>query len=118
MTLNTQSDAQALEAYLASVSEPYNEIRMMLISHGLNSVGMASRERWQAILKQAQTQGAFVGVDPTKYPLDLRTNVRYRDALTENISKRYPLPPPLPLSQLDTFLDASHCHYPVQWIDE
>lgn len=46
MTLNAHSDAQALEVYLDSVSEPYDEIRMMLISHGLASAGMASSERW------------------------------------------------------------------------
>lgn len=118
MTFNAQSDAQALEAYLECVPEPYDEIRMVLISHGLESAGMASSDRWQSVLRKAQKRGEFVGVDPQAYPLDLETYVRYRDDLAEDVSDRYPLPSPLPLTQLDAFLEAPPRQYPVQWIDE
>lgn len=116
MTLNSRSDARALEAYLER--EPYDEIRMMLISHGLDSAGMAPIERWRSVLQEARSEGAFVGVDPRKYPIDLRTNVRYRDALAETVSERHPLPSPLSLGRFDTVLDALPRQYPVQWIDE
>lgn len=118
MTLNSQSDAQALEEYLESVPDTYDEIRMMPISHGLESAGMASSERWQAILNRARTQGKFIGVDPQKYPVDLRSNVRYRDDLAADVPDRYPLPSPLSLDQLDAVVDALPQQYPVQWIKE
>lgn len=72
----------------------------------------------QSILEKAGTQREFIGVDPQKYPVDLRSNVRYRDDLVQEIPDRYPLPSPLSLEQLDTIVDALPQQYPIQWIDE
>jgi len=47
-TFNTERSLASVEAYLDG-AEPYDEIRAMLFSHGVESVGLPSIERWRAL---------------------------------------------------------------------
>lgn len=115
---NTTSDADSVEDYLSSVSEPYEELALMLISHGLDSAGMASIDRWQSLIEAPTNGGEFVGVDPGKYPIDLGTYARYRTELSDSTSIRFPLPPPVSLDSVDGFLADASRQYGVRWITE
>jgi hypothetical protein len=102
-----------LERYLDG-ADPYEEIHMMLFSHGVDSVGLVPIERWRSILGRARKRGAFVGVDERKFPRDFATFIRYYTEV-KKIPSRYPLPGPLALSQLDAFLQQAGDRYPVRW---
>jgi hypothetical protein len=114
MVFNKQPSAERLERYLDS-GDPYDEINLMLFSHGVESVGLVPIERWRSILQRARQRGRFIGVDEQAFPRDFATFVRYYTDLKQ-IPARYPPPAPLALSQLDAFLEEAAGHYPVQWI--
>ena len=116
MKFNVEADAAWLERYLDGV-EPYDHIHIMLFSHGTDSAGLAAIERWRAILGRASKSGSFVGVDERTFPRDFATFVRYYTELKRKIPARYPLPAPLTLDQLDTFLDEEGDRYPVRWLE-
>ncbi len=116
MLFNTEGSLKQLERYLANVA-PYEDIRLMLFSHGVESVGLPSIERWRAVLGQARCQGRFVGVDERRFPRDFAIFARYHREL-QTMPARYPLPGPLTLNQLDAFLAETGKHYSVQWTDD
>ncbi len=111
---NAEPSAETLERYLEA-SEAYDDICLMLFSHGVHSAGLASIERWRKILQRAGQWGAFIGVDEAAYPGDFATFARYRQSLKRTIPARYPLPAPLGLQDLDIFLDRAGNHYAVRW---
>jgi hypothetical protein len=112
---NTAPSAAALERYLEA-TEPYDDIRLMLFAHGADSVGVVPITRWRSILARARKSGDFVGVDQKKFPRDLATLVRYYTQV-KKIPARYPLPGPLTLERLDTFLEREGHRYEVEWIE-
>jgi hypothetical protein len=76
---NTEPSRQALLSYLGQ-AQPYDEIRLILFSHGVDSVGLASIGDWQRVLDQAQKIGIFTGVDTRRYPHDFAVFARaHRD---------------------------------------
>jgi hypothetical protein len=115
MVFNKQPSAEALEAYLGA-RDPFNEIYMMLFSHGVESIGLTPIERWRSILGRARKEGGFVGVDESAYPRDFAVFVRYYFDLKRKIQSRYPMPPPLPINQIDDFLQETQRSYRVQWV--
>jgi hypothetical protein len=115
MVFNKQPSAQTLETYL-DASDPFDEIYMMLFSHGVESIGLTPIEHWRRILLRARKEGAFIGVDERAYPRDFAVFVRYHFELRRKIHSRYPMPPPLSLNQLDDFLAQRHGRYAVQWL--
>jgi hypothetical protein len=115
MVFNKTPSAQALEVYLRS-TEPFDEIYMMLFSHGVESIGLTRIDDWRALLRYARKRSAFVGVDERAYPRDFAVFVRYHFDLKRKIGTRYPLPPPLTLRELDRFLAETEGRYLVQWL--
>lgn len=115
MVFNKHPSAEALEAYL-DPRDPFDEIYMMLFSHGVESVGLVPIEHWRRILLRARKEGAFLGVDERAYPRDFAVFVRYHSDVKRKIHSRYPMPPPLTLNQLDDFLAHTHRRYAVQWL--
>jgi hypothetical protein len=107
-----EPDAAWLERYLDEV-DVYDDIRVMLFSHGVDSLGLAPIERWRAIIGRA-SRGGFVGVDERRFPRDFATFVRYHDEL-ERLAPRYPLPGPLQLTELDRFLEEHSSRFRVDW---
>lgn len=114
MTFNMQPSAAALERYVCD-ADPFDEIYLMLFSHGVRSVGLAEIPRWQVILDRARRRGAFVGVNTRAFPADFGTFLRYDTDLQHKIPARYPHPEPLTLADLDAFLAAAGGIYPVRW---
>jgi len=110
-----EAAAARLEAYLDGV-EPYDDIDLMLFSHGIDSIGLAPIERWQAILARARRHGSFLGVDERAFPRDFATFVYYHDAI-QKIPERYPLPDAVPLEQVKAFLRQTASRYDVTWCE-
>lgn len=114
MAFNTEPSAEAIERYLDG-TKPYDQVRLGLFSHGVESVGVTPIERWRSVLKRASKRGEFVGVDAKRYPKDFAAFVRYHAKL-KKLSPRYPVPKPLALEELDAFVGQVGERYPVRWI--
>jgi hypothetical protein len=112
-TFAVEPAADALERYLDG-SEAYDEVLVMLFSHGVESVGLAGIERWRSLHRRGREGGRFVGVDETRFPRDFAVFTRYQDDLRK-LPSRYPLPAPLPLADLEAFLAETAGRYPVAW---
>jgi hypothetical protein len=105
LVFNMQPSARALERYLRA-QPAFHQVGIMLFSHGVDSVGLAPIERWRAL-------GELIGVDARAYPRDFGVFVRYHYALRRRFRARYPLPEPLPLSELEAFCDAPQARTPA-----
>jgi len=103
----------SVEDYLGK-AEPYDEIHAMLFSHGVESVGLPSVERWRTVTGLARKQGGFVGVDEEKFPRDYATFARYHTEL-KKIPARYPMPGPVTLEGLHALLQEAGERYLVRW---
>jgi hypothetical protein len=115
MVFNKLPSAAALQDYL-DANDPFDEIYMMLFSHGVNSIGLTPIETWRRLLGRARKQGVFVGVDERAYPRDFAVFVRYYFDLQRRIRARYPMPPSVTPQQLDEFLHNTKGRYQVQWL--
>ena len=110
---NVKPAADKLEEYLKS-APPYDEIYMMILSHGKNSLDMADTGHWRALMQYARHKHDFIGVDTKEYPLDMAVYARYSPDLKKKIQDRYPLPPSLSLAQLKEFCDNAKGRYRVK----
>ena len=110
---NVERSAEGLERYL-DAAEPYDEIDLMLFSHGVVSLGLASIERWRSVLACAGSRGRLLGVDPNAYPADFATFARYHPAL-RRLPSRCPMPDALTLGQLAQFVTEFGARFPVEW---
>lgn len=115
MVFNKESSAEDLEKYLRHTGS-FDEIYMMLFSHGVDSVGLVPIDTWREFLRHARKRGVFVGVDDQAYPRDFAVFVRYYFDLKRKIMSRYPMPPPLSLNDLDEFLLRNKGRYDVEWL--
>jgi pimeloyl-ACP methyl ester carboxylesterase len=114
---NVERSAETLDRYLAS-SDAYDEIYLMLFSHGVNSIGMAPIDRWRSILARAKRCGGFIGVDEESYPRDFATFARYHTSLQHAVPARHPIPGPVSLGELKTFLEQTENRYAVRWLSD
>jgi hypothetical protein len=74
-----RSAAADLAAYLDSAS--YDDVDIMLFSHGVRSRGLADAHTWQRLADRAQRRGRLLGTDPSAFPADFPVFVRYTKAL-------------------------------------
>lgn len=114
---NTQSDADYLESYLDD-TQPYDEIRTTLFSHGVESAGLASIDRWQDVLSRARNCHGFVGVETDEYPYDVETHVRYHADLPAEIGARHSHPPPMAFDRFESVAEAVADQYDITWETE
>ncbi|MEV0824804.1 hypothetical protein [Nonomuraea rubra] len=96
-----QSHARAME-YLDG-ADPFDEIRLMLFSHGVESVGLAGVADWRRLLERARKVGVFTGVDTSTYPRDFAGLIRAHRELSR-IRTTYPMPLPLEWEAAEEFL--------------
>jgi hypothetical protein len=87
---NSEDAANRMEEYL-NKTVPYDEIYMMILSHGKTLGGVASIAQWQSILSRAGKKGQFIGMDLKKYPVDFGIFTRYNKALEKTIPDRNPI---------------------------
>jgi hypothetical protein len=73
------SAAEDLGAYLDT--HAYEDIDIMLFSHGVKSRGMADARIWQGLADRAGRQGRLLGTDPSAFPADFPVFVRYTRAM-------------------------------------
>lgn len=107
---NTEPSRRSLLGYLDG-TDPYDEIRLILFSHGVDSVGLASIEDWQHVLDRARKIGVFTGVDTRAYPRDFAVFARAHRELAR-VRHLYPMPEPLDLSDAAPFVAK---HPEVEW---
>ena len=108
-----EPSVERLEAYLDG-TDPYDEIRVMLFSHGTEGIGLARPDRWRGVLRRARRLGDFLGVDEDAFPRDFGALARYHPAV-KSLPQRHPLPDPLTLDDLDAFVASSPGGYAVSW---
>lgn len=113
MVFNKEPSRRALQAYLDR-SKAFDDIFMMLFSHGVDSVGLPSIEQWREPLRRARLKGSLLGVDERVFPRDFAVFTRYYFDLLRTIPTRYPMPPALTVKELDQFLDDSDGRYAVR----
>ncbi len=99
---NTEGSVRALNAYLDR-SEPFDEIRLMLFSHGAESIGLAGIPDWQGLSDRARKVGTLLGVDRHAYPRDFASLARGHRELTR-VRHLLPMPQPLSLSRAEELL--------------
>lgn len=113
MLFNTRPSAVALNDYLSN-GRSFEELYLMLFSHGVESVGVVPIHQWKRILARAP-RGDFIGVDEDKYPRDFATFVRYHDDLIAKVPAPYPVPPALALNELESFIQGANGNYAIEW---
>lgn len=112
---NMEPTYHELERYLTDV-EPYDEVFVNLFSQGIESPGVVPVERWEQLIRQhARQKAAVIGVDPSTYPLDTGSTLRYQKAI-RSIPVRAPLPGHLALADVDRFLAESGRTYTASWL--
>ncbi|HIY41642.1 MAG TPA: hypothetical protein H9836_10985 [Candidatus Nocardiopsis merdipullorum] len=87
---NEEQSLHALERYLDSVPD-YEEIRLSLFSHGVESVGLAHADQWARVLDRATKVGSFLGTDPSVFPRDFAVFAKVRRDLAR-VRGRQPIP--------------------------
>jgi hypothetical protein len=103
-----ERSAEALRRFLAA-EPPFEEIDLMLFSHGTESIGLESIARWRTLIDSATRAGRFLGVDEARYPRDFATFTRFHRALSQ-LAPRYEPPPRLAPARFETLL---HHHGPA-----
>jgi len=94
---NTEPDLRAAHAYLDGAA-PYAEIRALLFSHGVESIGLAPAAGWRRLAERATRYGALVGVDERAYPRDFASVARAHRDLAR-VRPVYPAPGPIPYEE-------------------
>ena len=98
----TDTSADHVERYLDE--RAFDEIGMILFSHGIESIGLLSQDRAKRILARARNRGIFVGTKEDEYPRDFTSLFNHHDAILESFPERYPMPEPLSVRSFETFL--------------
>jgi hypothetical protein len=74
-----RSAADDLAAHLDTSA--YDDIDIMLFSHGVESRGLADAATWQRLADRARRRGRLLGVDARAFPADFPVFVRYAKEL-------------------------------------
>ncbi len=101
LTFNVEGSARTLEKHL-DAHDDYDEALLTLFSHGIESVGVASIDRWRSLIERAR-HGSLVGVDPDAYPADFATFARTSADLASHTDDAPP-PPPLSVDEAEALL--------------
>ncbi|MER5387586.1 hypothetical protein [Saccharopolyspora sp. NPDC002686] len=101
MAFNTEGSHRALRDYLDT--RTFDEIRLMLFSHGTESIGLMGIEGWQELVARAQQRGTLLGVDRRAFPRDFAGLVRAHRELSE-VRPCWELPTPHRLAEVEPSL--------------
>ncbi|MGH9162557.1 MAG: hypothetical protein ACRD2X_21530 [Vicinamibacteraceae bacterium] len=114
LPFNTEPGDTALERYL-DTRGPFDEIYLMLLSNGVDAIGLVSIERWKELLRRARTTGRFLGVDERAFPRDFACFVRYYTDLKKYVRARVPIVRPLSIEELEQFATEIAPSNGVRW---
>lgn len=90
-------------AYLDD-TDAYDEIRLTLFSHGVESVGLPTISAWEAAAGRGRKVGRLLGVDRAAFPRDFASLARFHRELSQVRDLR-PLPRPLTTADFIDFLE-------------
>lgn len=93
-----ENSAADLEAFLDQ-RDAFQEIYMMVLSHGKDSAGRTPLKHWEDLMNRATDKCGFIGTDPEEYPVDMAVYARYSKDLKAKIAAEHPIPPPLEVEQ-------------------
>jgi len=93
LVFNVEPSAQTLRRFLDQ-EPPFDEIDLMLFSHGTEGIGVASIDQWRELVSKGG-KGHFLGVDEDLYPRDFATLIRYHRDLSR-LGPVEGMPSPLP----------------------
>ena len=116
MFFNMSPSLAALTRYL-DARPPFDEIAMMLFSHGVRSIGLATIEDWNQCLSKARERGFYVGVDTRAYPQDFATFVNYSRDLERHFGDIEVALPPMPYATARDFVRSRAAGTQVSWDD-
>ncbi|GAA2788669.1 hypothetical protein [Saccharopolyspora taberi] len=102
MAFSTEQSHAALLSYLEG-SRAYDEIRIMLFSHGAESIGLADIRSWRELAAHARSSGVLLGVDQRAFPRDFAGLVRAHRELAR-VRPRYAMPEPLGFAEVEPLL--------------
>ncbi|MEU6041416.1 hypothetical protein ABZ801_39115 [Actinomadura sp. NPDC047616] len=112
LLFGTEPSRAALADYLDG-ADPFDEIRLTLFSHGVESVGLAPVEDWRRVLDRARKIGVFTGVDERAFPRDFAVFARAHRELAR-VRRVYPMPDPLDPADAGDYLAKRP---EISWID-
>jgi hypothetical protein len=110
----TRPSAAELRAFLEREAT-FDEVDLMLFSHGTEEVGLACIGEWRRLLARARRRGRFIGVDERRYPHDFATLNRFRKELAQ-LGLPFGLPPPLPLARFEAFVRREAPSFAVELV--
>jgi hypothetical protein len=114
MIFSTEPQDSFLEEWLEQ-RDPFDEIGIILFSHGIESPGVVPVERWRTILDRARRRGMFIGADQQAFPQDFAGLIRYHSEIGKAFPARYPLPGPFDIGRFEQFARKSEHRYQVWW---
>lgn len=97
----TRPSLDRLADYLSG-TPPYEDIRLTVFPHGIESVGLATIGEWQGLLGRARQHGRLLAVDPDHYPRHFRALTGFHRDLSR--LPRTPTMPPLPWNTARDYL--------------
>lgn len=113
LAFNAEPSAKALERFLDQ-REAFEEIFLSLISNGVESIGLASMQRWRSLLGRATRLGDVIGIHEAKYPMDIGSFVSYPADLKVVLqSHLVDDAPQTSLADLERFIAQHPGQYPV-----
>jgi hypothetical protein len=92
----TRPSLDRLAAYLSRAAT-YDDIRLTIFPHGVESAGLPCVGEWQAVLASARRHGQLLAVDPGRYPRHFRALTGFHRELS-----RLPRVPAVPSLRWDT----------------
>ncbi|WP_231867015.1 MULTISPECIES: hypothetical protein [unclassified Anabaena] len=114
MKFNMEPSLDWIQQYLKQ-TEPYDEIYLILFSHGVDAAGLPTIEQWREVFKYARQRGEFVGITED-FPRNFPALIQYNTELPRLIKARYPVPGALSLEELDKFIEQVGDTFPVHWL--
>lgn len=100
----TEPSLDRLAGYLSG-APAYDDIRLTVFPHGMDSIGLPAVGEWQRLLGQARQHGQLLTVDPEHYPRHFRALTGFHHDLSR--LPRAPAIPPLGWDTARRYL-ASH----------
>ncbi|MBO0777124.1 MAG: hypothetical protein J2P34_12505, partial [Actinobacteria bacterium] len=104
----TRPSLERLEGYLSDTS-PYDDIRLTVFPHGIESIGLAGIDEWQRPLGRARRHGGLLAVDSAHYPRHFRALTGFHRDL-----RRLPRTPALPPLTWEAARDFLSTHGPAR----